>query len=109
MRLVVDAQRPPVLAEWLQRQGHEARHVSDWSALGGTDLEIWRHASAEGFVIVTKDSDFEALSTTDRAGTRVLWLRVGNIRNRGLISRLALEWPRIEEAFAAGARIVEFW
>ena len=109
MKLLVDAQLPPVLVDWLRRQGHEAAHVAEWSLLAASDAEIWAWAAAGRYVIVTKDADFEGLSTTDREGPRLLWLRVGNIRNRGLISRLALEWPRIEQAFADGARVVEFW
>ena len=109
MRLLVDAQLPPVLADWLRRQGHDALHVLDWTMTDAADGEIWRRASKGGYVIVTKDADFDGLAATDRAGARVLWLRVGNIRNRGLIGRLALEWPRGEQAFAEGARVVEFW
>ena len=77
--------------------------------INSADHDIWRRAHAEAYVIVTKDSDFEALSTLDREGPRVLWLRVGNLPNCKLISRLALEWSRVEQAFEGDARVVEFW
>ena len=29
MKFLVDAQLPPMLAEWLRRAGHETKHVQD--------------------------------------------------------------------------------
>ena len=42
------------------------------------DIEIWRHATRNGFTIVTKDGDFYAMSLAWGHPPKVIWLRVGN-------------------------------
>ena len=37
----------------------------------------------------------------------LLWLRTGNLRTRALIERLQADWPRIEQAFSKGQKVVE--
>jgi len=37
----------------------------------------------------------------------LLWLRVGNASNRGLEEWLTPRWPMIDQALAAGERLVE--
>jgi len=43
-----------------------------------TDTEIWNYAKAHGFVIVSKDSDFQARSLFYGHPPKFIWLRVGN-------------------------------
>ncbi|MEA3064843.1 MAG: hypothetical protein QOJ27_1289 [Sphingomonadales bacterium] len=58
MRFLIDAQVPPALCGWFGERGYEAEHVS--RRLGGQtpDADIAACATAEGFVLVTKDDDF---------------------------------------------------
>lgn len=58
MRFVVDAQRPPALARWLEAQGHEAEHVADVKLAAAPDTAIWERATVLKAVIITKDEDF---------------------------------------------------
>jgi predicted nuclease of predicted toxin-antitoxin system len=75
--------------------------------LDADDREIWREAAVNGWVLVTKDREFEQLAVNDPAGPQGLWLRIGNTPNHRLLERLAAAWPRIEDSLAAGVRIVE--
>jgi predicted nuclease of predicted toxin-antitoxin system len=43
-----------------------------------TDTVIWEHAKANGFAIVSKDSDFQARSLLLAHPPKFIWLRVGN-------------------------------
>jgi predicted nuclease of predicted toxin-antitoxin system len=55
-----------------------------------SDELVWQYARDNGFVIVTKDSDFHELSLMRGAPPKVLWLRVGNT-GTGNVTRLLTE------------------
>ena len=42
------------------------------------DREIWVHALEGGFVIVSKDNDFQQMSFVFGAPPKVIWIRAGN-------------------------------
>lgn len=42
------------------------------------DRAIWQHARANGFTLVSQDSDFADLATLLGPPPKVLWLRFGN-------------------------------
>ena len=58
MRFIVDAQLPPALARWLTAQGYEAEHVFDVGLAEAPDAVIWRRATENVAVVVSKDDDF---------------------------------------------------
>ena len=43
-----------------------------------TDREIWTYAGANGYVVVSKDSDFRQLAFLLGPPPKAVWLRVGN-------------------------------
>jgi len=45
---------------------------------GASDEAIWTHAREMGFLIVTKDEDFQRLSVWRGAPPKVVWIRLGN-------------------------------
>jgi predicted nuclease of predicted toxin-antitoxin system len=45
---------------------------------GASDRLIWERARADGFVLVTKDEDFQRLSVLLGAPPKVVWIRLGN-------------------------------
>ena len=53
-------------------------HPRDCGLRGASDDEIWRYARENGFVIVSKDSDFSQRSALLGTPPKVIWLRVGN-------------------------------
>lgn len=107
MRFLVDAQLPPALARFLSDHGHEAQHVVDAGLLSAPDSDIWRQAHESQAVIVTKDEDFSLRSALVPAAPVIVWVRLGNCRNAALLSAFAATLTRIEQAVAAGEKIVE--
>jgi predicted nuclease of predicted toxin-antitoxin system len=70
---------------------HLVQHIADLfpgsvhvSLLGAEpeDIEIWDYAAANGFVVVTKDSDFYRMSMVWGAPPKVIWLKLGNAGSR---------------------------
>ncbi|KJE77447.1 DUF5615 family PIN-like protein [Ferrimicrobium acidiphilum] len=107
MQFVVDAQLPPALARWITCQGYDALHLIDLGMLGAKDQEIWALGRHEGSIIVSKDSDFAALSLSDNQGPPVLWLRLANCRTPELIRILTPLWPLAIDRLTDGEKLVE--
>jgi predicted nuclease of predicted toxin-antitoxin system len=107
MRFLVDNQLPVALARWLVSVGMQAEHVLDLGLEQASDSAIWALAIAQGSIVVSKDDDFLLLASRPRDTGRLLWVRVGNCRTPTLVSRFAVAWPTIENAFALGQRVVE--
>ena len=53
-------------------------HVYDLELGGGTDDAVWEAAERGGFVLVTKDEDFHAVSVFRGHPPKVVWVRLGN-------------------------------
>ena len=104
-RLLVDAQLPPALCDWFNERGFAAAHVRD--VLGGQtpDRDIAAYAEANALILVTKDDDF--LLRYPPIRSRLLWLRCGNISNRGLRLWLDPLWPAIEARLREGDLVIE--
>lgn len=52
------------------------------------DMEIWHYAAANGFTVVTKDSDFYRMSMAWGPPPKVIWLRLGNAGSRIVVETL---------------------
>lgn len=61
MKLLVDANLSPAVADGLVGAGFEATHVATLGLLTVSDDEIFDRAAHDGFVVVTADSDFGML------------------------------------------------
>jgi predicted nuclease of predicted toxin-antitoxin system len=107
VKFLIDAQLPPLLAEWLREQGHDADHVYDLGGLSLDDEAIWTLALERGCVVVTKDRDFAEWAFARSPAPRVLWLRFGNTRNSALKRQMAAAWPRIAGALKGDGIVVE--
>lgn len=108
MRFLVDAQLPPALARWLEAQGYRAAHVSDLEMSAASDVEIWRTAAEQLWVIVTKDEDFALWRVrSEDTGPAVIWLRIGNTRKAELLRWLEPLLPDIAAALESGEKLVE--
>jgi predicted nuclease of predicted toxin-antitoxin system len=75
-------------------------YVNDRGLAGGSDREIWQYALQHGFVIVTKDEDFQRLSVLYGAPPKVIWIRLGNCSTTDII-RLLRERHREIDRFLA--------
>jgi predicted nuclease of predicted toxin-antitoxin system len=101
MKFLVDENLPPRLAEWLRRQGYEAKHVNDVALAGKPDVALAAAAAADDLVIVTKDSDFD-----QRRDARVLRLVIGNCSTGALIDWLAPKFDGAMSRLASGELLV---
>lgn len=108
MKIWIDAQLPPTLANWLSATfGLEAIALRDLSLRDAQDIEIFEAARTENAVIMTKDSDF--IDLVCRLGTppQIVWLTCGNVTNRNLRQLLTATLPDALEQLRQGAMIVE--
>jgi len=80
MKLLLDANLSWRLAVPLSAQFGECIHVNQTKLpKPAKDTEIWDYAAVNGYIIITKDSDFLNLFETRGYPPKVILLRVGNI------------------------------
>ena len=78
MKLLFDQNLSPRLPRLLADIFPDSTHVREFGMKEATDTQIWAHAKANGFAIVSKDSDFQARSLLLGHPPKFVWLRVGN-------------------------------
>ena len=78
MKLLFDQNLSPHLARLLADIYPDSVHVREVGLREAGDAEIWEYAKANGFAIVSKDSDFQQRSLLLGAPPKFIWLRVGN-------------------------------
>ena len=82
MKLLFDQNLSSDLVRRLSDLFPESIHVKDLGMMRSEDGVIWTYARENGFVIVSKDSDFQQRSLVLGAPPKVVWLRVGNCPTR---------------------------
>ena len=108
MKLWIDAQLPPSLAERLRDEYDiDATHVQDFDLLTAGDATIFAAAGTAGAIVVTKDADFPKLLQQRGPPPQVLWVRSGNVANRELRRIVSEVWPQACALFEGGAPLVE--
>jgi predicted nuclease of predicted toxin-antitoxin system len=96
VKLLLDQNLSPQLAARLSDLFPGSAHVS-WVGLAASgDDDVWTFAAAEGFTIVSKDSDFNDLAVLRGPPPKVVWLRLGNCTTR-----------QIEEAVRASSDLIK--
>ena len=78
MKLLLDQQLSFRLCGMLADLYPGSTHVRLLGLDRASDHEVWQHAEANGFAIVTLDSDFRDMSALYASPPRVVWLRCGN-------------------------------
>lgn len=78
MKLLFDRNLSHRLVGELAAEFPDSRHVRDFGMTEAEDWEIWAHAASQGFVIVSKDSDFYQRALIQGFPPKVIWLRIGN-------------------------------
>lgn len=53
-----------------------------------SDVSVWTYAGSNGYVIVSKDSDFEQKALLYGHPPKVVWLRVGNCATTAIAALL---------------------
>jgi predicted nuclease of predicted toxin-antitoxin system len=105
--LLIDNQLPVALARRLGELGHDVQHVVQVGLDEAADVDVWRRATADRRVVVSKDEDFVYLANRSGDQGRLIWVRLGNCRRAALIDAFERALPAIEEALGSGQRIVE--
>jgi len=86
MRFLVDMPLSPLVAEWLQREGHEAVHVFDIGLGKAPDTEIIARAREDSRIIVTADLDYaRLLALAGSSSPGVILLRGGNYSDEEML------------------------
>jgi predicted nuclease of predicted toxin-antitoxin system len=107
VRFLVDNQLPAALAKFLSALGLHCEHVIDVGLAEAKDREIWRLATAQKMVLISKDEDFFHLANRPESQVQLIWVRLGNCRNQALMDAMGSAWPRIQSCLEAGERVVE--
>lgn len=82
MRLLFDQNLSSDLVRKFSDLFPGSNHVKSLGMMSSDDGTIWTYARNNGFVIVSKDSDFQQRSFLLGAPPKVVWLRVGNCPTR---------------------------
>ncbi len=95
MKLLFDENVSPKLVEGLASEFPGSTHVRDIGLIGGADRDVWEHAHALGFTIVSKDTDFRDRSFVTGWPPKVIWLDVGNAGTADIANLLRRERERV--------------
>ena len=107
MKFLVDHQLPPALADFFRSHGHDAQHVRELGLKSDDDLTIWNYVTTRDFVLVSKDEDFLHLASRPKEKGGLVWVRLGNCRNKPLLQAFEAVLPQILDSFKDGGRIIE--
>lgn len=108
MKLWLDAQLSPALAQWLRCElNTEAAAVRDLGLRDAKDIEIFQRAKEADAVVMTKDSDFVDLLERFGPPPKVLWVTCGNTSNERMREILRARLLQAMALFDAGEALVE--
>lgn len=95
MKLLFDENVSPQLATVLASDFPGSMHVRDVGLRGADDHRLWDYASAHGFTIVSKDTDFRERSYVQGFPPKIIWLDVRNAGTEAIAELLRREAQRI--------------
>jgi predicted nuclease of predicted toxin-antitoxin system len=85
MKLLFDENLSPKLPRLLATRFPGSAHVRECGLLGQPDEDVWEYARANGFTLVSKDSDFQQRSLLYGHPPKLVRLRIGNCTRQQLI------------------------
>lgn len=108
MKFWVDAQLPPMLAQWLSKEyGVDARSLRDLGLRDASDIEIFQAAREAEAVVISKDSDFVELVSRHGTPPQLLWVTCGNVTNERLQTVFGKTFQEALASLVSGQAIVE--
>ena len=99
MKLLFDHNLSPSLINRLQHLYPESNHVFKLGLDRALDSEVWDYAKQQGFLIVTKDSDFSDLCLLKGFPPKVVWIRRGNCKTSEIEKILREHFKDIQQLF----------
>ena len=79
MKLLLDENLSRRLVPFLQHDYPGSSQVVLLGLEAASDTVVWQTAKSQGFVIVTRDADFEELSLVWGQPPKVIWLKTQNL------------------------------
>ena len=108
MKIWIDAQISPVIAQWLSATyGVEAVPVRSLGLRNAKNRDIFYAAREAGAIVLTKDRDLLDLAMQQDSPPQILWITCGNTSNARLKAILSQAWPTVEALLAAGEKVIE--
>lgn len=98
MKLLLDENLSRRLVPFLQHDYPGSSQVVLLGMESASDAEVWQAAKDQGFVIVTRDADFEELSLVWGQPPKVIWLKTRNQSRATTLKILLDNRLMIEEA-----------
>lgn len=99
MRFLIDENLSPRLAVALSDLFPDSTHVETLQLRGCDDTRVWAAARDGGYMVLTKDDDFNARSVLYGAPPKVVHLRIGNADTAAVVALLLARRTDVE-AFA---------
>ena len=96
MKLLVDQNLSDRLSSRMQDQFPGSLHIREVLTRRARDTSIWSYAGDNGFVIVTKDTDYLRLSNERGHPPKVIWIRSGDASTAMVESLLRDNYDEIE-------------
>lgn len=96
MKLLFDHNLSPRLVRSLADIYPDSNHVYPLRLDQVSDREIWEYARREGFLVVTKDSDFSDLCMLLGFPPKLIWIRRGNCQTSVIGAMLRHHYSDIE-------------
>ena len=96
MKLLFDQNLSPRLVYRLTDLFPDSNHVVALGLDSSDDIEVWRYARDNGFLLVTKDADFSDFSTLLGFPPKVIWIRLGNCTTSQIENLLRSHYDAIQ-------------
>lgn len=108
MKIWLDAQISPAIAQWLSSTYNvEAIALKDLGLRDALDRDIFSAAREAKAVVLTKDRDLVDLVMQHGQPPQILWVTCGNTSNAKLKAILMRAWPSVEALIGAGEAVIE--
>ena len=90
MKLLLDENLSRRIVPFLQTVFPGSTQIALLGLESASDSEIWQYAKDHGFVIVSRDSDFQERSLVAGHPPQVIWLKIPN-RSKTVVLNILLE------------------
>jgi predicted nuclease of predicted toxin-antitoxin system len=96
VKLLFDQNLSPRLVDSLADIFPASLHVQSAGLDRALDDAVWTFAAENGYMVVTKDSDFQERGQVAASGPKVIWIRRGNCTTMAIEAMLRNNLDRIE-------------
>ena len=101
MKLLLDENLSRRIIPFLQTAFPGSTQVTLLGLESASDSEIWQYAKNNGFVIVSRDSDFQERSLVSGHPPQVIWLKIPNRSKTAVLNILLEHRAEIEQALTS--------